>query len=509
VAVLRKLRAEGDRSEASAIGLGLGLVTQARVASSENQQSQALDLGRQAVDVLKPLIGPQASVSLRRAYGLGTTFLGFVQAQSNQNEVAVETLTQAREAYRSVDGLKDDLPAAAAYAEASSWLMSALQNLGRLDEVRQIGEDGSKVARQVLERRPGDMAALRAEGLMLGTLAGVEWTDLHLHKAVGLIRRGASDWEAIVRLDPTNQIAWNNLADARIGASGLQWSLGDTEAARKEVREAVDIGQHAKDSAFIGNVLSLAAGYAARFDADAGDRRGAEAALASNRRYVRLAVSGMGNDSFGREYLPEFLGFAGFPGFSYGYGEYALPLFDGQYAAVRALARGSARRLEAIRNVPAPQEQPRNTALEAAYRTAADASYRLNDYAAADADIQRSLALRKLIPTRTLSDERDAGLQTTLAAMIAARLGHEAEARRMVEPVLELHRKLYARDDNEDLTEHVEFAQALYASALAGSPQRVAELAQAAALLDALPPAMRKLISISRLRAWVADAQRS
>ena len=67
------------------------------------------------------------------------------------------------------------------------------------------------------------------------------------------------------------------------------------------------------------------------------------------------------------------------------------------------------------------------------------------------ADIQRALALRKLIPTRTLSDERDAGLQTTLAAMIAARLGREAEARRRIEPVLELHPKVYARDGNGGL----------------------------------------------------------
>ena len=39
-----------------------------------------------------------------------------------------------------------------------------------------------------------------------------------------------------------------------------------------------------------------------------------------------------------------------------------------------------------------PEGQRKNTTLEMAYRTAADASYRLADYAAADADIQRALA---------------------------------------------------------------------------------------------------------------------
>lgn len=147
--------------------------------------------------------------------------------------------------------------------------------------------------------------------------------------------------------------------------------------------------------------------------------------------------------------------------------------------------------------------------LDVAYWTAADASYRLKDYSAADADMQRALAVRKSIPVRTLSDQRDAGNEATLAAMIAARLGRVAEAQRLLGPVLELQRGLYARKDNEDLTQHVEFAQALYASALAGSPQNAAELKQAAALIDGLPPAMRALISIGRVRASIAEAQGS
>ena len=133
----------------------------------------------------------------------------------------------------------------------------------------------------------------------------------------------------------------------------------------------------------------------------------------------------------------------------------------------------------------------------------------MKDYAAADVDIQRALALRKAIPTRTLSDQRDAGEQTVLAAMIAARLGRYEEARRLLEPVLQLHRGLSARKDNEDLTQHVEYARALYASALAGSPGKAAELKQAAALIDRLPPAMRGLISVSRLRAQITEAQGS
>jgi tetratricopeptide (TPR) repeat protein len=353
------------------------------------------------------------------------------------------------------------------------------------------------------------MSALRAEGLILETLSGAEWTDLHLRKALDMIRQAARDWEAIVRLDPSNQIAWNNLADARVQAGGIFASLGEVGKAREQLRAALGVERTVKESGMIGNVLSLTAGYLARFDADAGDRPAAAAALASNQRFVALAIRTVPEGSFGRAFLPEFLGYYGFPTTGLGYGAYALPVADGDWEAVRRIAHASAARLEQIRNATAPQQQSRTAALEVAYRSAADASYRLNDYATADTDIQRALALRKVIPIRTLSDKRDASGQVILAAMIAARLGRDAEARGLLEPVLELHRGLYARKDNEDLTLHVEFAQALYASALAGSPRKAAELKQAAALIDQLPPAMRGLISVGRVRGWIAEAQGS
>jgi tetratricopeptide (TPR) repeat protein len=165
--------------------------------------------------------------------------------------------------------------------------------------------------------------------------------------------------------------------------------------------------------------------------------------------------------------------------------------------------------MEQLKDVPAPQQRARNATLEVAYRTAADASYRLKEYAVADAEIRRAVELRKSIPPRTLGERRDEAAQASLAAMIAARLERYAEARRLIDPVLELHRELFARGDNEDLTQHIEFAQALYASALARPGGNAAELKQAAALIDALPPAMRGLVSVGRIRASITDAQGS
>ncbi|HEX6794235.1 MAG TPA: hypothetical protein VF304_10340, partial [Casimicrobiaceae bacterium] len=264
-----------------------------------------------------------------------------------------------------------------------------------------------------------------------------------------------------------------------------------------------------KESAFIANLFALAAGYVARLDAESGDRQAAAAAVAANRRYSDLAKRDLPPGSFGHEIYGEFLSRYGFPTTGFGYGVYAPLYAEGDFDGVRKEARASAQRLEDIAARTAGEKDVRDRALEMAWRTAADASYALHDYASADAEIKRALELRKRLPPRNIGEERDSGIQAALAAMIAARSGRNDDARKLVDPVLELQRRLYARADNEDLTQRIEFAQALYASALAGSARKSAELKQAASLIDALPPQMRNLISVRRLGSEIAEAKAS
>src|SRR5450759_5393152 len=97
-----------------------------------------------------------------------------------------------------------------------------------------------------------------------------------------------------------------------------------------------------------------------------------------------------------------------------------------------------------------------------------------------------------------------------LAATIAARMERYAEAQQIIDPVLKFHRKLNARGkDNEDLSQRVELAQALYVSALAAPAQKTSQLTEAAAIVDGLPPAMRRQISITVLRDRIAEEQKT
>jgi tetratricopeptide (TPR) repeat protein len=456
------------------------------------------------------MASPNPSIPLRRAYGLAMTYLGFSQANTEEEETAVATLEEARKAYRSIDDLKlNDLPSAVAYAEASAWQMNALQALGRYDRVREVGDDAVKLTGQVLEKRPGNMSALRARALMSESLSAIEGFDLHVRKALELSEQGARDWAAIVALDPSNQIAWNNLVSARLGAGFWSFAAGDVQEAQKQWRAGVDVEGHVNESGMIGNTLSLAAGYLTMLEADSGNAQAAEAALAANRRFIDLAVRGLAPGSFGRTYLPEFLGYYGYPNTGLGYGAYGLPLAAHDYESVRKEARASARRLEQIRELTPQQELGRNRSLEVAYRTSAAASYRMGDYTAADADIKKALGIRRGIPTRTMAEERDADDQLMLAALIAARLQRYTEAQQIIDPVLKRHRGLHERKDNDDVTQRIQFAQALYVSAIAAPGQKSAQVSQAAAIIDGLPPPMRRQLSVAYLRGQIAEEQKA
>ncbi|HEX7270586.1 MAG TPA: hypothetical protein VF420_00410 [Casimicrobiaceae bacterium] len=513
IGVLGTLRKDGDQSEATAVGLGLGLVAQARVAGSRNKRPEERQLVDQAVAVLKPaMAAPNPSTALRRAYGLALTHLAFNQLDDNEEEGAIKTLEEARGVYRSIAGLKlDDPPSAVAYAEASARQIAALQSLGRLDEARKIGEDASAVAGRVIEQRPGDMTALRARALISTTLSFGEGSDLHVGKALALTEQSARDWEAIVKLDPSNQITWHNLVADRGALAYWLWVQGRVGEAREMARSALALEPRLNESSLNGEILAYAAGYYAMFEADSGSRHTAETAQAANRRFAEIAVRGLPPNSFARSIFPEFIGYyggTGFVGISKGYGAYAPPFGTGDYEAVRNLARASAKRIEQIKSPTPQRELDRIRVLDWAYRTAAEASYRLKDYAAADVEIKRALELRQKIPTRNLFEKRDANEELMLAAMIAARLERYAEAQKLIEPALKFHGQLYARKDNDDLGQRVEFARTLYVSALSAPKQGASQLAQAAAILDGLPPEMRRLTSVTVWRDAIAEEQK-
>jgi hypothetical protein len=140
------------------------------------------------------------------------------------------------------------------------------------------------------------------------------------------------------------------------------------------------------------------------------------------------------------------------------------------------------------------------------HRALADAHYNLKAYLEAENAIRVAILHQQRLPERTLERQREAAQQQVLLCMILARLERHPEAQQALAPALKFHRELQARG-HDDLTQRIELAQALYASALAGGGKESASLTEAAALIDGLPPAMRHLKSTSLIRNDIAEEQ--
>lgn len=512
VSTLTRLRAQGDHSEETAIGLGLGLMSQAKVASSELRPPEALDLAKRSVDALEPLMAAAApSIAVRRTYGLATTILGYSQMRTGDFEQAIQTLDKARAALRGIAGLElHDTPASVAYAEASAWQASALLNFDRLDRLRSVAQDGLDVTDKVIAVQPGNMAARRAQALLFDTLVNAETNAMHLKKALDWGKRDVAGWQAMTELDPTNQISWNNFVNARMTISYVRYGLGDIDGAKSELRAGLGVAKRVQQAALLGQVLALDAGYLAQFEADSGHPRAAADAVAENHRYAAMATADQPAGSFGRAFLPDFLGQIGysFPVLGAGYGRYAVPFAADDYAGVHAMATSLAKRLEPLAPPVTGAKEARDSGLWMAWRLAAEASWWRRDFASAQREIAKALEARAKVPLRNVGDHRARNLLITLEAWIAAGSGDTARAASIIEPVLAYERGLYERKDSGDLTQHIEYAQALYASALATPKTRAASLAEAARILDRLPPQMRALRSTARLRGAIGAEER-
>lgn len=98
-----------------------------------------------------------------------------------------------------------------------------------------------------------------------------------------------------------------------------------------------------------------------------------------------------------------------------------------------------------------------------------------------------------------------AEIQTWLALM-QARAGRARDAQQTIAPVVKFDRELAARDRSDRWVPQ-ELAAALYVQALADRERRPQLLAEAAGLMNGLPPQMKPLRDVRIWRTWIAQAQ--
>jgi hypothetical protein len=494
IATLEGLRARGDRSEAAAIGLAIALNARGRLLSDQVKISEAAAAARQSVEVLAPYASsPDASTAVRRAFGQVNIFDGFIRQRSGDDEGAVKSLMAAREAYRSVDQLRlNDLASASWFAEATSWLIDALQGLGRHAEAQGLGEEAYEVAEQVLERRPGHMMALRAHGLLSNNLGETAVFKMRLGAAVPYFERGVQDWRTFLQLDPGNMIAYNNFGASHMGLGFTLEGLGRPAEAARTFRAAVAGSRDVKLTPSLARNIFFPWAHAARLDAELGREAASRQAWTEAVRFMRVMVNDPSAHPAARA-----MSSAIERNF-----EAQLALIRGDGARARALATESF----AIFEKAQPQAQTgRENRLEGMSRAAwleALACLDLGEPAQAEQAGRRAVELMAQVPARTpLQAFEKIDIHIPLAIALG-RLGRHAEARAAIAPV----GKHFAGPDalGDAPGTSLVLAWTLYAEAL-GTPDRAAALlAEAARRIDSLPTDARGLKTTARLRAQIA-----
>ena len=497
IGLLEQLRTGGDASEGTAIALALACATRGAIYDNQND-SKGVEYSKRSEEILRPFAeAPKASLAARRAYMEVLGRRGFEQQSNNQNEDAVRTEERAMQLAASMGALDlSDANAAASYAEAGGWRVTALQNLGRNDEARRIGESTDAIAVKVLERRPGYRLALHARQIINGTLAGVALNDLDPRESQRYALKNVQVSEELLNLDPNSTVAANNLGVARQNVGDSYWYAGQLNEAIPDYLAMLDDFE----KAIVGGAnQTILYGYQNYVSVDPQARLGrfadAQATADKAPPYLRKL----------RETEPA--------------GSMVIPIYDSltkssaadiayyrdDYAAARKIAGAAAEELRGIDPKTGFQEIQKFGSLFTASDIAGHAAYLLGDYAAAEAYQREAVDARQKFLTDAVSDRRDIAEKSTWLAMALARQGKFDEAGKVIAPVVKFQRELSAKNRG-DRWQPLELAYALYAQALSDKTHGAALLHEAAALLDAAPASIKAMHEYRQWRERIAKA---
>ena len=497
VPTLEGLRAKGDASEATAVGLALGLLAQGRLLPN-NADAQAL--AQRALDVLKAATPDSSgSVALRRAAAAAWTQLGFIQQRRGLDNEALASLKAAIDGYHAI-GVESDTDAAANFAITSAWMMDALRALGRVEDSLRVADEARAVATSVLDRNPTNMLALRARALLSSNTARSHGQLMQYGRQVAAADASAEDWRLLMRIDPGNVITRSNLGTARTNAAFALGELGRPREALakfledRELQEAV-----AGRSALVLGQLTSRLFEAALLAADLGQIPLAEKLEAETWKggteWEKSLVPGSYEARFMPLRRPVFRA--------------ELALARGDLQRVRAVTLGAREALLAID----PGADPSRQRLKARFLlrlhlSLARVEVESGDFAAAEQQLRWVDEVEATANDGSPEARSDVGRSITLHALTLARLGRLDDARPKAAKALAFWRELQAKTADSQMLK-ADVAAALVAAAWADPGRAKALLDEAQKAFDSMPAEARGLRTSRWVEGLIGEARRA
>ena len=498
-ALFEKLRAEGDTSEAVALGLAWSLFgPYSAFGPQGGPMSRPTDLP-EAADLLRPYVGkPDSSHQTRIVYADILNHLSHQQPQ----ETGIASCEEARGILAGIGALDlTDLGATSVYADtADSQARHALE-LGRLDDAARLEQEVYELAEKVLQRRPGDLRSMANRALSAGLLGQLAFRRFDYAAAMDYAVKSEQAGKDYVAFDPSDANPWVYWIRGKAQVAVTLLEQGRVQDAMKEHRSAMALQQDERAHPTLGASLNQTAFRLTALSARLGPRATVERDLQEALRAQTQFIEFTPKEGIFRKLFP----------YAEGAWRARINVMNGEYAAA---LEESTRIAAHVRKIEIPPDNLNAGDFRANFMrnvllTAATAAIKSNRYA------EGETAARELFelppdPVAFGDPQDDSALARTLLAHAIARQNRATEARETLRPALE-HCQRAQKAGATGLTYRRDCAYALYVSSLtesddaAGRAKHDASLSQAAGLIAGMSDEAHRLRDVRDVSDLIAS----
>ena len=498
--MFEKMHAGGDTSEPVVYGLALSLWTPFAAFGGFGGPGSKPDDAQKAADLLRPLVhGPGGS---RRAKMTYADILNGLSYLKENREDGVAMCEEARKILAGLGALDlSDLTATSLYADVADTQVRLMMTLRRFDDAERLEREVYDLVEKALAKRPGDIRSMRNRFYAAEELSYIASARHDYAAAARYAARSAQAGEDTVRFNPSDAASWSLWARGRFQVAYVDMQQGEMDRAIHVLRSAAALADDPRAPVSLGPSLSYIWFNMALWEAQTGQRAAAdrsfEAGVRADEEYAKL--------------MPEGDARRAMVGVERTLWRARLKLTKGEDAAAYDLAVTSVRQLEQFsigsEDVAA---QWRRVNLQTALGVVTEAALRLGRYAEAEVAARRGMAM----PPSSFGNDPLRGMskRRVQLAHAIARQGRGPEARTELTPALEYYggeQKAGAKNT----TFRLDYAEALYASALtpgsdaAGRAARERALTEAAGLLSGASAQVQQFAATRELSGRIAAAR--
>jgi tetratricopeptide (TPR) repeat protein len=496
-AIFEHLRGDGDKGEATSLGLALARFTKSTSGFTTRNQKDM----EEAIGLLRPFV---ASGHASRATKLALADALQYLALENRSEDGIVGCEESRKILTDMGATTlEDLTAASLYGDVCDTESRLALSLGRLDDAESLSQSVRAIATKVLAKRPGDLRAMRdlfESPDVLGSVARAKEDYPGDESFQRMSVQAAKDY---ILFDPTDGYGWQTWSRASNNIAASMMDQGRVNDAIRQWHETTEMEKDPRNTTGSdGGIFNAWRGIAAT-EAELGQLDDAKIALVGLRRMSEKFQKDEGADE-------AFVQVASAWDDLY---DLDILAAKGDYEAVHSMATALDGRLEKIVPKNALTRNIRIVGLRQDHMWLVESSLRTGRHEEALSAAKAAVDHPMVTPTdeKTLVDSVVAKAQTRLGqALIAS--GQRTEAQAALSQAIAYYRSRQAKGAGAT-SYRQDFGKALYQDALAqsdddaGRAQRRALLDEAQSVLAGLSQEAQQLRTSRELIAWVSDAR--